>query len=133
VAFHVVTAGEIASVKSAELFKADKYSDYLHFHGLSVETAEALAEFWHRKIRAELNIQGQDGLTIDSLFRQTYRGERYSFGYPACPNLEDQKIMFEFIKPEQLGISLSEEFQLVPEQSTSAIICHHPDACYFSI
>lgn len=133
VAFHVVTAGEIASVKSAELFKADKYSDYLHFHGLSVETAEALAEFWHRKIRAELNIQGQDGLTIDSLFRQTYRGERYSFGYPACPNLEDQKIMFQFIKPEQLGIALSEEFQLVPEQSTSAIICHHPDACYFSI
>lgn len=133
VGFHVVTAGEIASIKSAELFKADKYADYLHFHGLSVETAEALAEFWHKTIRSELNIHSQDGLTIDSLFRQTYRGERYSFGYPACPNLEDQKIIFDLIKPEALGISLSEEFQLVPEQSTSAIICHHPDACYFSI
>jgi len=133
VGFHVVTAGEIASVKSAELFQADKFSDYLHFHGLSVETAEALAEFWHKKIRAELSIQSQDGLTIDSLFRQTYRGERYSFGYPACPNLEDQRIIFDLLKPEALGLQLTDEFQLVPEQSTSAIICHHPDACYFSI
>ncbi len=133
VAFHVVTVGSIASERSHELFKSDQYSDYLHFHGLSVETAEALAEYWHRHIRRELGIGGQDGATIDTLFRQTYRGERYSFGYPACPNLEDQRHIFELLHPEQIGVSLSSEFQLVPEQSTSAIIVHHPDACYYSI
>ena len=100
---------------------------------LSVETAEALAEFWHRHIRHELGIAGEDAATIEALFRQTYHGERYSFGYPACPNLEDQKYIFELLKPENIGVSLSSEFQLVPEQSTSAIIVHHPEACYFSI
>jgi 5-methyltetrahydrofolate--homocysteine methyltransferase len=133
VAFHVVTAGAKASEKCQELFKADEYSDYLHFYGLTVETAEALAEYWHKRIRQELKIGGEDGLTIDSLFRQTYRGERYSFGYPACPNLEDQQKIFDLLKPELIGVELSSEFQLVPEQSTSAVIAHHPDACYFSI
>lgn len=133
VAFHVVTAGAVASEVSQELFRKDQYSDYLHFHGLSVETAEALAEFWHKKIRHELGISAQDGMTIDQLFRQTYHGERYSFGYPACPNLEDQKHIFKILKPEEIGVHLSSEFQLVPEQSTSAIIVHHPEACYFSI
>ena len=133
VAFHVVTAGAGASEICQELFKSDQYTDYLHFYGLSVETAEALAEFWHRRIRQELNIASQDGLTIESLFRQTYRGERYSFGYPACPNLEDQRHIFQLLKPEAIGVELSSEFQLHPEQSTSAIIVHHPDACYFSI
>lgn len=133
VAFHVVTAGAIASERCQELFRANEYSDYLHFYGLSVETAEALAEFWHRKIRQELGIAGQDGLTIESLFRQSYRGERYSFGYPACPNLEDQRHIFTLLDPEQIGVSLSSEFQLHPEQSTSAIIVHHPEACYYSI
>jgi 5-methyltetrahydrofolate--homocysteine methyltransferase len=133
VAFHVVTSGALASEKCQELFKADQYTDYLHFYGLSVETAEALAEFWHRRIRHELSISSQDGATIESLFRQTYQGERYSFGYPACPNLEDQKHIFELLKPENIGVSLSSEFQLVPEQSTSAIIVHHPEACYFTI
>lgn len=133
VAFHVVTAGSLASEKCQELFKSDRYIDYLHFYGLSVETAEALAEFWHKRIRHELGITSQDGLTIDSLFRQTYRGERYSFGYPACPNLEDQRYIFQLLKPEEIGVSLSSEFQLHPEQSTSAIVVHHPDAGYFSI
>lgn len=133
VAFHVVTAGAKASEKCQELFKADEYSDYLHFYGLTVETAEALAEYWHKRIRQELKIGSEDGLTIDSLFRQTYRGERYSFGYPACPNLEDQQKIFDLLKPELIGVELSSEFQLVPEQSTSAVIAHHPDACYFSI
>jgi 5-methyltetrahydrofolate--homocysteine methyltransferase len=133
VAFHVVTSGALASEKCAELFKSDQYTDYLHFYGLSVETAEALAEFWHRRIRQELGIAGEDGATIESLFRQTYHGERYSFGYPACPNLEDQKYIFQLLQPDRIGVSLSSEWQLVPEQSTSAIIVHHPESCYFSI
>ena len=133
VAFHVVTAGEIASERCQELFKSDQYTDYLHFYGLSVETAEALAEYWHRRIRSELGIHKQDGVTIESLFRQNYQGERYSFGYPACPNLEDQKHIMKLLEPERIGVSLSSEFQLAPEQSTSAIIVHHPEACYFSI
>lgn len=133
VAFHVVTTGEIASQKCQELFKSDQYSDYLHFYGLSVETAEALAEYWHKRIRQELRIDDQEGPTLESLFRQKYHGERYSFGYPACPNLEDQKYIFKLLNPGDLGITLSSEFQIVPEQSTSAIIVHHPDACYYSI
>jgi 5-methyltetrahydrofolate--homocysteine methyltransferase len=133
VAFHLVTAGEIATQKCQELFASDNYSDYLHFYGLSVETAESLAEYWHQRIRRELNIAHEDGLTIDALQHQTYRGERYSFGYPACPNLEDQQFIFDLLKPERIGVSLTSEYQLVPEQSTSAIIAHHPDAAYFSI
>lgn len=133
VAFHVVTAGGLASEKCQELFKANHYTDYLHFYGLSVETAEALAEYWHKQIRHELSIAAQDGATVDQLFRQTYHGERYSFGYPACPNLEDQVHIFKLLDPEGIGVTLSSEFQLVPEQSTSAIIVHHPEACYFSI
>jgi 5-methyltetrahydrofolate--homocysteine methyltransferase len=133
VAFHVVTSGALATEKCQELFEANQYSDYLHFYGLSVETAEALAEFWHKKIRHELEISSKDGPTIESLFRQTYHGERYSFGYPACPNLEDQTHIFKLLEPERIGVTLSSEFQLVPEQSTSAIIVHHPEACYFSI
>lgn len=133
VVFHVVTVGAIASEKCQELFKANNYSDYLHFYGLSVETAEALAEYWHKRVRQELGIAGEDGLTVEQLQRQMYHGERYSFGYPACPNLEDQKYIFELLTPEKIGISLSSEFQLEPEQSTSAIIAHHPDAAYFGI
>lgn len=133
VAFHIVTAGAIASEICQKLFTAGDYSDYLHFYGLSVETAEAMAEFWHRKIREELRITGEDAPEIEGYFRQLYQGERYSFGYPACPNLEDQKHLFELLKPERVGISLSEEFQIHPEQATSAIICHHPEACYFAL
>lgn len=133
VGFHVVTIGSLASETCQQMFAADKYTDYLHFYGLSVESAEALAEYWHKQIRTELGIAKNDGLTVDLLFRQTYRGSRYSFGYPACPNLEDQKQLFDLLKPENIGVSLSSEFQLVPEQSTSAIIVHHPDAYYYSV
>lgn len=133
VAFHLVTVGRRASEYSHELFKSDNYSDYLYFHGLSVESAEALAEFWHKRIREELGIAGQDSKDLTRLFKQEYQGSRYSFGYPACPRLEDQEKLFTLLDPSRIGVELSEEFQLEPEQSTSAIIVHHPEAKYFSI
>ena len=133
VAFHAVTVGEEASEYSKKLFNENKYTDYLYFHGLSVETAEALAEWSHKKIRTELDIHHEDEKEMKKLLGQGYHGTRYSFGYPACPYLEDQSKMFELIKPERIGISLSESFQLHPEQSTSAIIVHHPQAKYFNV
>jgi 5-methyltetrahydrofolate--homocysteine methyltransferase len=132
-AFHLVTVGRRASKYSQELFKADSYADYLYFHGLSVESAEALAEFWHKRIRAELGIASQDASELAKLFHQVYQGSRFSFGYPACPNLEDQAKLFELLDPSRIDVELTEEFQLDPEQSTSAIIIHHPEAKYFSI
>jgi 5-methyltetrahydrofolate--homocysteine methyltransferase len=132
-AFHVVTMGSRASEVAQELFAANQYTDYLYLHGLSVEMAEALAELWHRRIREELGIAGDDAPTIPGLFGQGYRGSRYSFGYPACPNLEDQQQIFALLDPQRIGVGLSEEFQLQPEQSTSAIIVHHPEAKYFSV
>ncbi len=133
VAFHLVTVGRRASEYSQELFKSDNYSDYLYFHGLSVESAEALAELWHKRIREELGIAGADSPDLSRLFRQEYQGSRYSFGYPACPDLEDQAKLFTLLDPARIGVELSEEFQLEPEQSTSAIIVHHRQAKYFSI
>ena len=133
VAFHLVTVGRRASEYSHELFKADNYADYLYFHGLSVESAEALAELWHRRIREELGIAGADSPDLTRLFKQEYQGSRYSFGYPACPRLEDQEKLFELLNPSLIDVNLTEEFQLEPEQSTSAIIVHHPEAKYFSI
>ena len=133
VALQIVTMGKRAGEYAGELFRANNYSDYLYFHGLSVETAEALAEYWHKSIRVELGIAGDDAADIRRLFSQGYRGSRYSFGYPACPNLEDQTKMFEMLRPERIGISLSEEFMLDPEQSTSAIVVHHPAAKYFNV
>jgi 5-methyltetrahydrofolate--homocysteine methyltransferase len=133
VAFHLVTMGRRASEYSQQLFKSDNYSDYLYFHGLSVESAEALAELWHKKIREELGIAGKDAPNLNELFRQGYQGSRFSFGYPACPNLEDQVKLFELLDPSRIDVELTEEFQLDPEQSTSAIIIHHPEARYFSI
>ncbi len=132
-AFHLVTMGSRASNYSRELFQADNYTDYLYFHGLSVEGAEALAELWHKRIREELGIAGEDAVEVRRLFRQQYQGSRFSFGYPACPNLEDQAKLFELLEPARIGVALTEEFQLDPEQSTSAIIVHHPEAKYFSI
>ncbi len=129
----LVTVGRRASEISKKLFESDKYTDYLYFHGLSVETAEALAEYWHKMMRAELGLAADDAHDIPALFRQEYRGSRYSFGYPACPNLEDQAMLFRLLQPERLGVTLTEEFQLVPEQSTSAIIVHHPQAKYFNV
>jgi 5-methyltetrahydrofolate--homocysteine methyltransferase len=133
VAFHLVTVGRRASQYSQELFKSDNYSDYLYFHGLSVETAEALAEFWHKRIRQELGIAGEDAPEVSKLFHQQYQGSRYSVGYPACPDLEDQQKLFELLDPSRIEVELTEEFQLEPEQSTSAIIVHHPEAKYFNI
>lgn len=133
VAFHVVTVGEEATEYSKYLYSNDHYSDYLFFHGLSVETAEALAEYWHKKIREELKIDYADAKEIKKLFQQGYRGSRYSFGYPACPNLEDQVKLFKLLRPERIGVTLTDGYQMVPEQSTSAIIIHHPQAKYFTI
>ena len=133
VAFHLVTVGRRASEYAHQLFKADNYTEYLYFHGLSVETAEALAELWHQCIRQELGIAEHDAGELTQLFRQQYQGSRFSFGYPACPALEDQVKLFTLLDPGRIDVSLSEEFQLEPEQSTSAIIVHHPEAKYFSI
>ncbi len=133
VPFHLVTMGRRASEHSAELFANDDYTQYLLFHGLSVESAEALAEMWHKRIREELGIADQDATEMTKLFHQGYQGSRYSFGYPACPNIEDQTKLFELLKPERIGVELTDEFMLEPEQSTSAIILHHPDAKYFNV
>jgi 5-methyltetrahydrofolate--homocysteine methyltransferase len=132
-AFHVVTMGTRASEYTAALFEQDKYQDYLYIHGMTVESAEALAEYWHKAIRVELGIDGRDAADIRRLFSQGYQGSRYSFGYPACPNLEDQAQLFTLLRPERIGITLTDEYQLVPEQSTSAIIVHHPEAKYFNV
>jgi len=132
VAFTVVTMGQRISEATAKLFAENSYRDYLELHGLSVQLAEALAEYWHGRIRDELGFADQDDPDLDAVFRQGYRGSRYSFGYPACPDLEDQTKLLELLHPERIGVELSEEFQLHPEQSTSAIIAHHPEAKYFN-
>ena len=133
VGFHIVTVGGEVSRRERELFADGKFEDYLYTHGMGVETAEALAEYWHRQIRIEMGIGDQEPDDMRLLFSAKYHGARYSFGYPACPNLEDQAKLFELLQPEDIGIELSEEFMLVPEQSTSAIIVHHPEAKYFNI
>ena len=132
-AFHVVTMGGAVSRHTAQLYDANEYQRYLYWHGFGVEMAEALAEYWHQRIRRELNIAQDDGPTPRDLFKTRYRGARYSFGYPACPNLEDQAQLWRILDPERIGVTLSDEFQMDPEQSTSAIIVHHPEAHYFSI
>jgi 5-methyltetrahydrofolate--homocysteine methyltransferase len=133
VALQVVTVGQHVSEVAREWFAANRYQDYLHLHGLSVEAAEALAEYIHRQIRGELGIAGDDARDMGALFKQGYRGSRFSFGYPACPNMEDQAILLDLLGATKLGISMSDEFQLHPEQSTSALVCHHPSAKYFTI
>ena len=131
--FHIVTMGSRVSERTAELFAADQYSDYLHLHGLGVEMAEALAEFWHHRIRTEWGFVDEDGPNLTGLFRQKYRGGRYSWGYPACPDLADNLTVAELLDASRIGIEVSEEtgFQYHPEQTTSALICHHPQAKYF--
>ena len=132
VAFHVVTMGQAISEATAKLFAANNYREYLELHGLGVQLTEALAERWHARIRAELNLNSEDSQELQGILDQGYRGSRYSFGYPACPDLEQQKQLCELLEPERIGVELSEEFQLHPEQSTSAIIVHHPEAKYFN-
>jgi 5-methyltetrahydrofolate--homocysteine methyltransferase len=132
-AFHIVTMGGEVSEEAARLKAADHYRDYLFLHGLGVEMTEALAELWHRRIREEWGFAGEDGPTLGGLFRQQYRGGRYSWGYPACPDLEDNEQVARLLGAERIGIEVSEDtgFQYQPEQTTSAIVCHHPQAKYF--
>jgi 5-methyltetrahydrofolate--homocysteine methyltransferase len=132
VAFHVVTMGNTVSKAANELFAADAYRDYLELHGLSVQLTEALAEHWHARIREEMAVRGDDSPDLQGILDQGYRGSRYSFGYPACPDIEQQTQLCELLEPGRIGVELSEEFQLHPEQSTSAIIVHHPEAKYFN-
>jgi 5-methyltetrahydrofolate--homocysteine methyltransferase len=132
-AFHIVTMGSQISERTKELFEADRYTDYLLLHGLGVEMAEALAEHWHHRIREEWGFADQDGPSLLGLFRQQYRGGRYSWGYPACPDLEDNEKVAYLLGADRIGINVGEEtsYQYQPEQTTSAIICHHPQAKYF--
>jgi 5-methyltetrahydrofolate--homocysteine methyltransferase len=133
VGFSIVTIGSEISALEKKLFDSGEFQDYLFVHGIGVESAEALAEFWHMQMRSELGIGGEDPADLKLLFSAKYRGARYSFGYPACPNLEDQTKLFELLQPADIGIELTEEFMLVPEQSTSAIVLHHPEAKYFNV
>jgi 5-methyltetrahydrofolate--homocysteine methyltransferase len=129
--FMLVTMGPKVSEETARLFAEHRYQDYLFLHGLGVEMTEALAEYWHRRIREELGFADEDGPTLTGLFRQQYRGGRYSWGYPACPDLDDNAKVVELLGADRIGVSVSDGFQLVPEQTTDAIICHHPQAKYF--
>ena len=129
--FMLVTMGSRISERCQELFAKDAYLDYLLLHGLGVEMAEALAELWHRRIREELGIAEEDGPSLNGLFRQQYRGGRYSWGYPACPDLADNATVADLLGADRIGVEVSEGFQLHPEQTTDAIICHHPRAKYF--
>jgi 5-methyltetrahydrofolate--homocysteine methyltransferase len=129
--FQLVTMGSRISEGTARLFAADEYQQYLYLHGLGVEMAEALAEYWHRRIREELGFADEDGPNLTGLFRQQYRGGRYSWGYPACPDLTDNAKVVELLGGDRIGVEVSEGFQLHPEQTTDAIICHHPKAKYF--
>ncbi|MQS14897.1 methionine synthase [Streptomyces kaniharaensis] len=133
VGLQVVTMGNRISEAANELFAADAYRDYLELHGLSVQLAEALAEFWHARVRSELGYSGEDPANMKDMFAVGYRGARFSLGYGACPELADRAKIAELLRPERIGVVLSEEFQLHPEQSTDAIVIHHPDATYFNI
>ncbi len=132
VGLQVVTVGSKIGGETAKLFAANSYRDYLELHGLSVQLAEALAEYWHARIRAELGFAGEDPAGVEDMFALKYRGARFSLGYGACPNLEDRAKIAELLRPERIGVELSEEFQLHPEQSTDAIVIHHPEAKYFN-
>jgi len=127
-----VTVGRRVSEVAAELFKNNDYAEYLYVHGLGVESAEGLAELWHKRIRQELGFGHEDGATMPELFQQKYRGSRYSFGYPACPDMSDQAKLWRLIDPTRIGCELTENWQIDPEQSTSAIVVHHPQAKYFN-
>ncbi|WP_329117779.1 methionine synthase [Streptomyces sp. NBC_01353] len=131
-ALQVVTVGSRIGGETAKLFAADRYRDYLELHGLSVQLAEALAEYWHARVRAEWGIGGADPAGIEGMLRTEYQGCRYSLGYPACPDLEDRAKIAGLLRPERIGVELSEEYQLHPEQSTDAIVVHHPEASYFN-
>ncbi|MFB8089235.1 methionine synthase [Streptomyces sp. NPDC055992] len=132
VGLQVVTVGSRIGTETAKLFEANAYRDYLELHGLSVQLAEALAEYWHARVRSELGFAGEDPAEVEDMFALKYRGARFSLGYGACPDLEDRAKIADLLKPERIGVHLSEEFQLHPEQSTDAIVIHHPEAKYFN-
>ncbi len=132
-ALHCVTMGQRVSEAAKVLFDTNQYTDYLYLHGMGVETAEALAEMWHQRIRQELGIAADDSTKHKELFRQVYRGSRYSPGYPACPDMSDQDIIWRLLEPERIGCVLTENHQIDPEQSTSALVVHHPEAKYFNV
>ncbi|MGB0694694.1 MAG: methionine synthase [Rhodospirillaceae bacterium] len=133
IGLQAVTVGAKASDIARDWFADNRYKDYLYLHGISVEVAEAMAEYVHKRIRAELGFSAEDARSIDRLIKQEYRGSRYSFGYPACPNLGDQKILLDLLGAQEIGLELSDEDELVPEQSTSALVLLHPQAKYFRI
>ncbi len=128
-----VTMGSRVSEVTRKLFEGGEYTEYLYMHGLGVEAAEGLAELWHKRMRQQLGIGGDDSPRMRELFQQKYRGSRYSFGYPACPDMSDQEKLFRLLKPERIGCVLTENWQIDPEQSTSAIVVHHPQAKYFNV
>ncbi|MBE3074382.1 MAG: cobalamin B12-binding domain-containing protein, partial [Actinobacteria bacterium] len=132
IAFHLVTMGARVAEATAELFARNAYRDYLELHGLSVQLTEALAEMWHARVREELGFGADDNDDLHEILRQDYRGSRYSFGYPACPDLEDRAVLVGLLDPSRIGVTLSEELQLHPEQSTDALVVHHPEAKYFN-
>ncbi|MFI1202112.1 methionine synthase [Streptomyces sp. NPDC020883] len=132
VGLQVVTVGSRIGEATAGLFEANSYRDYLELHGLSVQLAEALAEYWHARVRGELGYGGEDPADVEDMFALKYRGARFSLGYGACPDLEDRAKIADLLRPERIGVQLSEEFQLHPEQSTDAIVIHHPEAKYFN-
>jgi len=129
---HAVTVGEVATEYAQKLFAGDRYSDYLYFHGMAVQTAEAMAEWLHAKIRRELGFGDEEPDNVRDMFKQRYHGSRYSFGYPACPNMEDQYKQLELLGSDRINMYMDESEQIYPEQSTSAIITHHPVSKYFS-
>ena len=128
----LVTVGSRIAEVTAELFAKDAYRDYLELHGLSVQLTESLAEYWHKRMRADLGFGGEDPERTEDYFDLHYRGARFSFGYGACPDLEDRAKLVDLLEPERIGVKLSEEFQLHPEQSTDALVLHHPEATYFN-
>jgi 5-methyltetrahydrofolate--homocysteine methyltransferase len=132
VGFQLVTVGAKIAGETAKLFEANAYRDYMELHGLSVQLTEALAEYWHARVRAELGFGSQDPATIDGMLKLEYRGARFSLGYGACPNLEDRAKIVDLLEPHRIGVELSEEYQLHPEQSTDAFVVHHPEAKYFN-
>jgi 5-methyltetrahydrofolate--homocysteine methyltransferase len=129
----LVTVGDRATELAEQLRAANRYQEYLYLHGFGVESAEALAEFWHKRMRQELGFGSEDAPKVADLFRQGYRGSRYSFGYPACPDLEQRTKIMELLRPADIGVELSEAYMLVPEQSTDALVVHHPQAKYFDV
>ncbi|MFF2435331.1 methionine synthase [Streptomyces sp. NPDC058107] len=132
IGLQVVTVGSKIGGETAKLFEANSYRDYLELHGLSVQLAEALAEYWHARVRSELGFGGEDPADVEDMFALKYRGARFSLGYGACPDLEDRAKIADLLRPERIGVHLSEEFQLHPEQSTDALVIHHPEAKYFN-